>query len=618
MRHERQNPVLGEIRMIRTSMLALALALSAGATRADDLSDLVDRYVAWRGGPAFEQLQTIHESGAVEASGLHGKVEIWSSRTAQRIDIDLGVLKQTQVTTPQPEQSWDTTASGQIETMPKAGVDAQRHGLALAFADAFRGRGGTKATLLGVEQRDGASWSVVRLSFGNADTYDAFIDPATGALDGFRITEDRQTRFERLGDWRLVDGVRMPFEDKVTTGAPGGDQSTDAEAIEPNQPFPDALLARPTAVHKATFSEGASSTGWIPFEFFGGTRIFIPAKVNGHDIVVLLDSGAQTSVIDKGVAQSIGLKPNGEANLQGAGGDETAAIVDGVTVEVGDLKLSNLTVASIDLQSLAAGLGHSLPFVLGDELFRELAVDIDFANRRIAFRDPARITRPQGAAELPLVTVLGIRSIPVSVDGAPPVQLEFDLGNNSPLLVFPSYAKAHGLPEGRTSQKFGGGAGGTHSQTIASLGKLELGGVAFTNVPTVFPPDTVSSANSDLISGNVGLPIFSRFHIVIDYAHDRVWMTPEPHASAPFPKDRMGLLVLPKDGAFEVGFVSPGSPADEAGLKAGDRIRAINGKPPSAWPHDALIRLGEKAAGTRVELTMADGKVRRLTLKAYF
>ena len=604
--------------MIRASMLTLMIALSAGVTRADDLSDLVDRYVAWRGGPAFEQLQTIHESGAVEASGLHGKVEIWSSRADQRVDIDLGVLKQTQVITPQPERSWDTNPSGQVETMPSAGADRQRYRLALEFADAFRGRGGAKATLLGVEQRDGASWSVVRLSFGGADTYDAFIDPATGALDGFRITEDRQTRLEHLSDWRLVDGVRMPFEDKVVTGAPGGDQSTHAEAIELNHPFPDARLARPGDVHKATFSDGASSTGWIPFEFFGGRRIFIPAKVNGHDIVVLLDSGAQASVIDKGVAQSIGLKPKGEANLQGSGGDETAAIVDGVTVEVGALKLSNLTAISIDLQSHAGDLGHSLPFVLGDELFRELAVDIDFANRRIAFRDPARITRPQGAVELPLVAPVGLRTIPVSVDGASPVQFQFDLGSSSPLMVFPPYAKAHGLPDGRTSQRFSGGAGGMHPETIASLGKVEIGGFTFTDVPTLFPPDTISIVNSDLISGNAGLPIFSRFHLVIDYSHDRIWMTPEPHASAPFAKDRMGLLMLPKDGAFEVGFVSPGSPGDKAGLKAGDRIRAINHKPPSAWPHDALTRLGEEAAGTRVELTMTDGKVRRLVLKDYF
>ena len=605
--------------MIRASMLVLAIALSAGAARADDLSDLVDRYVAWRGGSAFEQLQTIHQRGTVEASGLRGTGDIWSSRDGrQRVDVDLGVLKQTQALAPRADQSWDTNPSGQVETMPKLGFEAQRRGLTLEFADAIRGRGGARATLLGVEQRDGASWSVVRLSFGGADTYDLFIDPKSGALDGFRITEDRQTRFERQSDWRFVDGVRMPFEDDVTTGAPGGDQKSRAERIEINQPIPDALLARPGGVHKATFSNGASSTGWIPFEYFGGRRIFIPTKVNGRDVVVLLDSGAQASVIDKGLARSIGLKPKGEANLQGSGGDETAAITDGVTVEIGALKLSNLTAISIDLQSHAGELGHALPFVLGDELFREVAVDIDFANRRVAFRDPARLERPQGAVEVPLGALVGLRSIPVSVDGAPPAQFQFDLGSSSPLMVFPAYAKGHGLPGGRASQRLSGGAGGMHPETIATLGKVELGGVTFTNVPTLFPPDTVSIVNSDVISGNAGLPILSRFRLLIDYPHDRIWMTPQPQPNAPFAKDRWGLLMLPKDGVFEVGFVSPGSPADKAGLKPGDRIRSVNHKPPSAWPYDALTKLGEGAAGTQVELTMADGKVRRLTLNDYF
>ena len=606
--------------MIRASILALVIALSAGATRADDLSDLVDRYVAWRGGSAFERLQTIHESGAAEASGLHGKVEIWSGRNGrQRNDLDLGVFKQTQVITPDLNQSWDTNVSGQIEGMPKRASEFLHHALALQFADALRGRGGATATLLGVEQRDGQSWSVVRLSFGDADIYDAFIDPATGALDGFRVTEDRQTHFERLSDWRLVDGVRMPFDDKTTTDTPGGDQTMHVDTVELNKTLPDAVLARPGSVHKATFSGGASSTGWIPFELSGG-HIYFPVKLNGHDVVVMIDSGAEVSVIDKTLAGSMGLETKGESAVQGSSGAQAAGLANGVTVEVGALKLSGLTVISTDLRSLEPFLGHSLPFVLGDDLFNEVAVDIDFANKRIAFRDPAQIAPPEGAAEVPLTKLQALRSIPVSFEGGPTVDVHFDLGNGGSVMVYPAYAKAHGLPGARrTSQKLSGGAGGALPQTTAILRKLEFAGVTFTDVPAIFPPDTIASVNSSALAGNIGLPIFSRFHMVIDFSHDRLWMAPAADAAtAPFAKDRLGLSLLPKDGAFEVWFVSPGSPADKAGLKTGDRIRLINHKPPSAWPHDVLTRLGEEAAGTRVELTMADGKVRRLTLKDYF
>ena len=606
--------------MIRTSMLALAIALSAGATRADDLSDLVDRYVAWRGGPAFEQLQTIHERVKVEASGLHGTGDIWTGRDGrQRNDVDLVAFKQTQVITPDLDQSWETNVGGQVEAMPKRVSEFLHRALALQFADALRGRGGATATLLGVEQRDGQSWSVVRLSFGDADTYDAFIDSATGALDGFRVTEDHQTHFERLSDWRLVDGVRMPFDDKITTDTPGGDQTMQVDTVELNKTLPDVGLARPGSVHKAMFSGGASSTGWIPFELSGG-HIYFPVKVNGHDVVVMIDSGAEVSVMDKTLAGSMGLETKGETAVQGSSGDQAAGLVSGVTVEVGNLKLSGLTVISTDLKSLEPFVGHSLPFILGDDLFNEVAVDIDFANKRIAFRDPAHLARPEGAAEVPLNKLQALRSIPVSFEGGPTVDVHFDLGNGGSVMVYPAYAKAHGLPGARrTSQRLSGGAGGALPETTAILRKLQFAGVTFTDVPAIFPPDTIASVNSGALAGNVGLPIFSRFHMVIDFSHDRLWMTPAADAAtAPFAKDRLGLFLAPKDGALQVVFVSPGSPAEKAGLKAGDRIRLIDHKASAAWSTDALAKLGAGAAATRVELTMADGKVRRLTLKDYF
>ena len=60
-----------------------------------------------------------------------------------------------------------------------------------------------------------------------------------------------------------------------------------------------ADVARPAAVHKGVFAGGAASTDWIDIEFYAGNRIYFPAKVNGHDVVVLLDSGAETSAIDR-------------------------------------------------------------------------------------------------------------------------------------------------------------------------------------------------------------------------------------------------------------------------------------------------------------------------------
>ena len=456
--------------------------------------------------------------------------------------------------------------------------------------------------------------------FGDADIYDAFIDPATGELDGWRITEDRKTRFESKADWRTVDGVRMPFLQTTTTDVPGGDQTVRLATVELNRPIAAALFDRPAQVKKVSFAGGVGSTGWIDFEFFGGNRIYFPARVNGHPVVVLLDSGAESSAIDRTWAASIGLTGKGGFTAMGSGGVDTAGVINGVQVEVGNLTLKDLTVASLDFGPVAAKIGHPLPFVLGNEMFSETAVDIDFAHHRIAFRDPSKLTKPDGAIEIPLASVKGIRSIPVSVEGRPPVQFDFDLGNGSPLLIFPAYYQSQHLLDGRrATQVLGGAIGGIRPQGEAVIRRIDIGGVAFDDVPTQFMADVQSGVNSDLTLGNVGLPILSRFHLVVDYSHDRLIAIPDPQAvKAPFAKDRLGLELTKDAAEFTVAFVSPGGPAEAAGFKAKERVRLIDGRPADAWPKDRLTRLTSGAAGTEVAFTLDDGVVRRVRLADYF
>lgn len=601
--------------MTRALILMLLFAVASAPARADDLSRLVDRYASWRGGLAFEHLQSIHMKGALDTSGLHGTEDDWISRDGrQRSDTDLGVFKQTQVVT--PEQSWEATPSGQVETLAESDKQSLSRDAALQFIDVLRGA--AKTALLPSETRDGHSWAVVRVTFGDADTYDMFIDSRSGALDGIRVVQDRRERFEGFGDWRFVDGVRMPFLQTVTTAVPGGDQTLKITAMELNTAIPAERLARPAAARKADFANGASSTGWIDFDFYDGNRIFFPAKVNGHDVVALLDSGATVTAIDKAYAAALGLHAKGDFTAPGAGGIDTMGFVGGVDVEVGNLTLHGVNAATFDLAPVAARIGHPMPFVLGDEVFNELAVDIDFVHHRLAFRDPARLTKPADAVEVPLKRMFGNRSVPVSIEGAPPVEFEFDLGNGSPLEIDPAYYQPHKLLDGRrTSQVLAGAIGGFHPWTVATMDRIEFAGVEFQNVPTEFTPDTISGANSNVVVGNIGLPMLARFRLIIDYSHDRLYATPAADAaSVPFRKDRLGLALSQQREGFTVDFVSPGSPAEQAGFKTGDKIALIDGKP--VLPGSELTTLRFAPAGTIVTFTMEDGAVRRVGLADFF
>jgi hypothetical protein len=62
--------------MLRAA-IASVLLLGISPVRADDVEAILAQYVIWRGGTAFEALQSIHERGDVAQGGLRGKFEQW-------------------------------------------------------------------------------------------------------------------------------------------------------------------------------------------------------------------------------------------------------------------------------------------------------------------------------------------------------------------------------------------------------------------------------------------------------------------------------------------------------------------------------------------------------------
>lgn len=600
------------------TFLASFCLLSTSLARADDLSALVDRYVAWRGGAAFEHLQALHEQGTIEVSGLHGKYDAWSSRDGRRrIDLDLGVLKQTQ--TYAPGGSWQTNQSGQVSAPPTADVEAARRSASLEFAQALRGEGKASATLTASRSRDGRNWSVVHVSFGDEDTYDVLIDPKSGELGGYDIVEDRKPRFEGFSDWRVVHGVRLPFTQTVRSVA-NGDSTIKLKTAGLNPPLAAALFARPEGGHKVSFAAGSTVTPWIDFNFLDNERIYIPAKVNGHAIELLLDSGAEVSVLDQTFAASIGLKSQGAVATTGAGGVDAMGLTGGVTVELPGMTLNDLTVATLDFKPIGELIGHPLPFVLGVDVFNETGVEIDFAAHRVRFHALEGLQPPAGAVLVPLPKITSNRAVPVAVEGADPVPFDFDLGNGSALDVFPAYYGPHHLLENRrASETYGGAVGGMHSEPVALLHEVVFAGVTLHGVPAGFSPDSVSAMNSNKTFGNIGLGILSRFQLLIDFAHDRLWATPYPDAAtATFVRNRSGLTLKPAGDVLEVLFAAPGSPAQVAGFKAGEKVSSIDGKSASQWTMSSLQVLGNSPAGRSVEIKLVDGTVRQLKLADYY
>lgn len=369
-----------------------------------------------------------------------------------------------------------------------------------------------------------------------------------------------------------------------------------------------------------TFAGGASSTGWINFDFYDRKRIFIPAKINGHDTKVMLATGLPIPDIDKAFAASIGLQPKSGSTTPAASGDYTAGLIADVHIQIGNMALPATTASPVDFAPLAERIGHSLPFLLGDDAFNGLVVDIDFAHHRIAFSDPTNLAKPAGVVVVPLTRVEGEHLVPVSIEGSMPAQFELGLGNAGETLVYQSFYEPHKLlMDRRTSQRLAGGTGGVFPEVVATLSRAEFAGVEVGNMPAAFVPTSQTGTKSNLISGDIGLPVLARFHLILDYSHDRLYAAPYTEAArAPFDKDRLGLALNKVDTSIAVGFVAPNSPAQAAGFKAGDKIMLIDGKSSKAWPQTALADLRYGAAGTAVAFTMEGGSIRQVKLTDYF
>jgi hypothetical protein len=382
-------------------------------------------------------------------------------------------------------------------------------------------------------------------------------------------------------------------------------------------------VASPVRVSRQVRLEGSGgTTGWLPFIFHRESQIYLPAQVNGVAAQGWIDSGASALILGRDFAERLRLKLSGAVKGHGVTGSTQGVLARGpIEVRVGSLVLNRDEAPAFDTAGVSAAAGRPFDFFLGRELFDALLVDIDFPSRKIAFHDPRSFSPPPGAVAVPLRVSGNLRSVPVSIEGRPPVPATFDLGNNVALKISPRWAAEQKLLDGkRTTSSPSVGINGRSLDAEAVLSTLEIGGFVLKDAPVYVTQAWANDVNGISTPANIGLPVFSRFRLVTDYGRDRLWLMPSEAAlQRPFRKNRSGLRSTFAGDRLRVIHVSSGSPAERLGWKEGEAIVAVDGVPINAdyMTHPRSFWSSEPA-GTTIRLTLADGSVRSLTLEDYF
>ncbi len=276
------------------------------------------------------------------------------------------------------------------------------------------------------------------------------------------------------------------------------------------------------------YSPGASSSGWLPLIDYPGL-VAVEAEIAGRTEWVLVDSGAQASVIDRGFARELGLETALSLPMIafGVNGAPQVGRSVGATVRLGALTVPKLRALELDLGGLPDFDGRRIRMILGRDLLRAAVLDIDFAERRLAFR-PAAPALPPDSVNVPVQRVRQALHATVEVEGVA-VEVLVDTGASAGLALGSAAAERAGLlapgRETRWSQSVSFGGVSRDRQVTAHA--VLFAGRTIQDLPV----QVFTSARPDLLpDGLLGVGLLERFRVVLDLAQGRLDLIPRPVA----------------------------------------------------------------------------------------
>ena len=109
--------------------------------------------------------------------------------------------------------------------------------------------------------------------------------------------------------------------------------------------------------------------------------------------------------------------------------------------------------------------------------------------------------------------------------------------------------------------------------------------------------------------GTVGMPVFKRTRMIVDYSRSRVIFEPSGRLDVPDTVSTSGLSVVSQGAArtLRIGYVMSGSPGDVAGVRVGDDLAAVDGRSTGGMLVYEVTRL-LRSAGVHRLLLRRDGR----------
>lgn len=249
--------------------------------------------------------------------------------------------------------------------------------------------------------------------------------------------------------------------------------------------------------------------------------LLVPVTINGKGpFQFILDTGAPTTVLSKGFADSQHIEGQYHASGQGAAGEVSASIAVLDSAQVGDAHRESLEVAVV---ANFDEIHRRIPDVagaLGLDFLRNYTMIIDYAHDTVTLAEDAHLSASNES--LPFEIGAGLYT-DVKINGYGPFPFVIDTGATENVLD-PVIATKLNLPARRDATLRGAGGNGIGTGRFVEFTSLQAGpysqheGLIF--VTDIFP-SLRAAMNHDLV-GIIGYPFFGDGNVTFDFLNLRL------------------------------------------------------------------------------------------------
>jgi len=616
----------------RTSVLCAALAAGAvfgGAPASADITPEARAIVAHHleaigGRAAFDAVRTTHGVGKVEAFGFTGEIELWSERPDRRASrMSLGPLDLRQGS--DGAKAWRTDPGGKVMVLD--GKDLER-AIAGNWFDALRwleaDQGGGSVSV-DTDAAAGGPYDVLLVEAPGGDTRRVWVNRDTGLIDKVVSKDDQRTVTTTPSRYRAFDGLKIAtVSTTAVEGMTANDVTVTFDTFEVNTDVSSAPFGVPGDQTDAVQYLKTPEQARLAFDY-SGRHLWLRASVNGQPPAdFIFDTGASITVIDSAYAASIGLEAQGSLQGQGAGATGSAALGSLQTLRVegddGDgVQLADVPIAILSVNAmLEPFFWRPCAGILGFNFIHQFVVEIDYDTKALVLHDPKTFEYAGKGEAIPMKVDGTTPTVEMTIDDRWKGEFRVDAGSSATVDLHGPFVKANGIDAKvkKSVTVVSGGFGGTFTSRLTRMKSLQIGPYSWKRPMVSLSGAETGALASEEYAGNIGNRILERFKCTFDYDRRVLWLEPGARYGAHDGVSRTGLQLVRQGDEVSIAQVIEGSPAAKAGMRNGDLIRSIDGRPAAEWTRAEMETLFEEGKpGRRVAFEFTrDGRTLNATV----